>query len=156
MRALALEFGHSPWWRLVGYMGVLAGMLILSFYSVVAGWTLAYRLKMASGAFVGQSAAHVSGVFGRFVGSPEQLLTWHTLFILMTTAVVARGARGVILFAVNRPEGNCLAPAWETDPGYAQRLVEVCAAGVEVIAVRIRHGADALGVGEQLSVDLYA
>ncbi len=71
-------------------------------------------------------------------------------------AVVDRGARGVILFAVNRPEGQLLAPAREIDPVYARRLAEVCAAGVEVIAVRILHSADALSVGEQVAVDLDA
>jgi sugar fermentation stimulation protein A len=69
-------------------------------------------------------------------------------------ALVAEGRRGVILFAVNRPEGGRFAPAWSVDPAYARRLVEVAAAGVEVLAVRIRHTATAMQAGELLPVDL--
>ena len=70
-------------------------------------------------------------------------------------AMVERGQRGVMLFAVNRPEGACLAPAWDVDPGYARRLIEVSEAGVEVIAVRIRHAADGMWVDKTVSVDLH-
>ena len=50
-----------------------------------------------------------------------------------------RGWRSVILFALNRPEGDCFAPAADIDPAYARRLQQVVAAGVEALAVRIRH-----------------
>lgn len=69
-------------------------------------------------------------------------------------AAVESGLRGVILFAVNRPEGEIFAPAWSVDPAYAGRLGEVCAAGVEAIAVRIRHRADGMEVGEALDLAL--
>ncbi|MES9960115.1 MAG: DNA/RNA nuclease SfsA [Sedimenticola sp.] len=49
------------------------------------------------------------------------------------------GFRGVILFALNRPEGACFSPAGDIDPVYAQTLAEVMEAGVEAYALRIRH-----------------
>lgn len=67
---------------------------------------------------------------------------------------VRRGLRGILLFAVNRPEGERFAPAWGIDLRYAQRLLEVAGLGVEVLAVRIRHGAEDLGTGPLLPVDL--
>jgi len=54
-------------------------------------------------------------------------------------AAVGQGLRGVILFALNRPEGRCFSPAGEIDPAYARRLKEVVALGVEAMALRIRH-----------------
>ena len=59
-------------------------------------------------------------------------------------AAVAMGLRGVMLFALNRPEGRGLAPAWDVDPLYAKRLCEAAAAGVEVLAVRLVHGRDCI------------
>ncbi|HKJ21975.1 MAG TPA: sodium-dependent transporter, partial [Gammaproteobacteria bacterium] len=42
MLSLAEEEGGGRWWQLVGWSGMLAGFLILSYYSVIGGWTLAY------------------------------------------------------------------------------------------------------------------
>jgi sugar fermentation stimulation protein A len=64
------------------------------------------------------------------------------------------GRRAVILFALNRPEGDCFAPARAIDPVYAQRLSEVTAAGVEALAVRLRHGPQDLRVGEEVALRL--
>ena len=69
-------------------------------------------------------------------------------------AAVRDGIRGVILFAVNRPEGRRFGPAWTIDGAYARRLTEVASAGVEVLAVRIDHGPGCLGVGGELLIDL--
>jgi len=59
---------------------------------------------------------------------------------------VARGARGVILFAVNRPEGRWFEPAADIDPQYARTLERVVEAGVEVIVARLRHNQRVLEV----------
>jgi len=72
---------------------VLAGFLILSFYSVIAGWSMAYVFRAASGVFDGVTQDGVSAVFGFLVSDPEKLLAWHTLFMLMTYVVVARGVK---------------------------------------------------------------
>lgn len=100
MRALAREEGRSPHWQWLGWMGVLAGFLILSYYSVVGGWTLAYVVRTAGGAFAGASAETVNAAFGALVSDPERLLAWHTLFMLMTMVVVARGVKSGLEQAV--------------------------------------------------------
>jgi neurotransmitter:Na+ symporter, NSS family len=83
---------HKPRaWQLLGWMGILAGFLILSFYSVVAGWTLAYVFRAAGGAFDGLSAEATGRIFSDFVGDPERLLAWHTIFMVSSVLVVARG-----------------------------------------------------------------
>jgi len=59
---------------------------------------------------------------------------------------VARGCRGVIVFAINRPEGRFFEPAWDIDPEYAHTLEAAAARGVEVLAVRLRHDAQSIEV----------
>ena len=49
METVSLEAGASPWWQVIAWMGCLAGLLVLSYYSVIAGWGLAYIGKMFNG-----------------------------------------------------------------------------------------------------------
>ncbi len=100
MKHLARESGHSRSWGLLGWMGVIAGFLILSYYSVIAGWALAYVPIMGLGTFNGMDAEGVNAVFAELVASPESLMIWHSLFIVMTMYVVARGVRGGLEKAV--------------------------------------------------------
>lgn len=91
MALLGEEEGHSRRWRWVGALGILTGILILSYYSVIAGWTLAYVQKSVFGDFAGATAAQVDAVFKNFTGSWLAVGIAHTLFIGFTTLVVARG-----------------------------------------------------------------
>lgn len=91
MELLGKEEGSSGHWRLVGGLGVLAGILILSYYSVIAGWTLAYIGKSVSGEFTGASALAVGTEFGDFVGDWKTVVFWHTIFMSLCVFVVARG-----------------------------------------------------------------
>lgn len=91
MTLLARTEGAQPAWKWLGVMGVAAGVLILSYYSVIAGWALGYVVRAVSGEFTGASAETVQGIFGSFVSDPEKLLGWHTVFMVMTMVVVARG-----------------------------------------------------------------
>jgi NSS family neurotransmitter:Na+ symporter len=100
MRALATEAKTSRVWVLLGWSGVLAGFLILSYYSVIAGWALAYVFRTGSGLFTGLTADGVQSIFTTLVSDPERLLAWHTIFITMTMVVVARGVRGGLEKAV--------------------------------------------------------
>ena len=93
MTALSKEAGADHNWRYLGWLGVLAGFFILSYYSVIAGWAMAYVVKAVSGSFSGD-ALQVKGMFDDFVGSPKTLVFWHTLFMLATMVVVGRGVRG--------------------------------------------------------------
>ncbi len=80
--------------------GVLAGFLILSYYSVIAGWALAYVFRGMSGTFSGATAEGISSIFRQLTGDPERLLAWHTLFMVMTMIVVARGVSSGLESAV--------------------------------------------------------
>ncbi|MCE8017303.1 sodium-dependent transporter [Halomonas sp. MCCC 1A17488] len=91
MAELARRGGHLPAWVLVGVSGVLGAFLILSFYSVIGGWSLSYTLGSITGTFSGQDAEGVGGVFTGMLGSPVTLLLWHTVFMLLVIGIVARG-----------------------------------------------------------------
>lgn len=90
MRNLAEEAQKHPAWSLIGWSGVVAGCLILSYYSVIAGWALAYIPRMASGMFTGVNAEQAGKIFDDFIANPEALLAWHTVFMVMVVLVLAR------------------------------------------------------------------
>lgn len=77
-------------WPIVGFMGVAAAFIILSFYSVVAGWTIAYIVKMATGTLAGDAEA-LGAAFGGFISEPVQPILYHALFMGLTVAVVLGG-----------------------------------------------------------------
>lgn len=91
MKALAKSENASPNWTIIGWMGAIAGFLILSFYSVIAGWALSYTVDMANGDFVKISAEESGNTFGALLANPAQLTIWHTVFMLLTIGIVARG-----------------------------------------------------------------
>ena len=91
MATLAKEASSHPIWKYLGWMGVIAGFLILSYYSVIAGWASAYVFRAASGIFVGQTADGISSLFNDLTSDPEKLLAWHTIFMVSTMIVVSRG-----------------------------------------------------------------
>ena len=98
--ALAREAGASPGWRLVGWMNLLAVFLILSFYSVIAGWALGYVPKMAMGDFAGASPEEVAAQFGALLASPGRLALLHALFMILTVGIVSVGLKRGIERAV--------------------------------------------------------
>jgi len=100
MDTLAREEGRSQGWVVLGWMGVLAGFLILSYYSVIAGWALSYVFRTGSGAFLGVTTDGVNHIFTELVTDPERLLAWHTIFMVMTMIVVARGVKHGLEVAV--------------------------------------------------------
>ena len=91
MRFLTQQHHKRPAWVLIGWMGVLAGFLILSYYAVIAGWAIYYILRMADGTFVGVSAEYANQAFNEFLANPWQMLLWHTLFMVVTVFIVGRG-----------------------------------------------------------------
>ncbi len=93
MRNLVSSGGLSPRWKWVGGMGMLASFLILSFYSVIGGWALAYVGNSAGGAFVGASSEQIGAMFGGLLGDPGTLMMWHSLFMALVIIIVARGIR---------------------------------------------------------------
>jgi NSS family neurotransmitter:Na+ symporter len=92
-KTIAEARGSSGRWGLVGWMGLFALFLVLSFYSVIAGWTAAYLVKTASGGLTGLSPAEVGGDFGGFLHNPSQMVFWHALFTGVTVFIVSRGVK---------------------------------------------------------------
>ncbi len=89
--ALAAEAGVCSWWKVIGGMGMITGLLILGFYSVIGGWVLNFITQSASGNFVGITAAQSTGNFEQLLASPLTLLFWHSIFMCLTMGVVAHG-----------------------------------------------------------------
>lgn len=83
-------------WALAGAMGILAGFIIFSYLSVIAGWVMAYTVRSALGVFTALTVDGVNSVFAQFVRDPEQQLFWHTAFIIVTLTANARGLRSGI------------------------------------------------------------
>lgn len=93
LKALANEEGASPIWRFLGWVGLLAGFFILSYYSVIAGQAMAYVFRAFSGVFTGVTADGANSIHKSLTGDPERLLAWHTVFMVFTMTVVARGVK---------------------------------------------------------------
>ncbi len=87
-------------WELVGWMGMLAGILILSFYSVIAGWTLSYVIKSITGSLILITAEGAASKFESFIADPEKLILWHTLFMFLTCYIVSKGIKSGIEKAI--------------------------------------------------------
>jgi len=91
---------------------------------------------------------------GEVVRFPDAVTERGRRHLDLLLAAVEEGRRGMILFAVNRPEGTRFAPAWTIDPAYGARLTAVVRRGVEVLAVRIRHTESGLEAAEGVPVSL--
>ena len=96
MKTLAEQEKLNKGWSLLGWSGMLAGVLILSYYSVIAGWSLAYVLESVGGGFTGISREAAGNLFSALISDPLKLIFWHSIFIIMTMIIVARGvSRGL-------------------------------------------------------------
>lgn len=84
---------RSRSWIGLGVLACLTGLLILSYYVVVAGWSLAYAWFSHQGAFAAASAPLVAEQFNDLLRDPSQMMYWQTLFLLSAIAIVALGVR---------------------------------------------------------------
>lgn len=91
MALLGEEEGGTTQWRWIGALGVVIGVLILSYYSVIAGFSVTYVLKSVSGAFSAASVAEVGQVYANLTGSWPAVAAAHTVFMAITMFIVARG-----------------------------------------------------------------
>lgn len=83
-------------WKWVGRLGVFTGFFILSYYAVVAGWTIEYAMLALGNQFSGQTAQDFPRIFTEFSSHPVKPVAWLIAFILLTHFVVVRGvARGI-------------------------------------------------------------
>jgi NSS family neurotransmitter:Na+ symporter len=83
-------------WIVVGWLGVVCGFVILSYYSVVAGWALHYTWLSVTGQIVGLGPEGVGPVFNALFESNSLNLFWHVVFMILTIAVILGGVgRGI-------------------------------------------------------------
>jgi NSS family neurotransmitter:Na+ symporter len=94
MLLLANEAHANKNWHYIGWMGVITGFLILSYYSVISGWALSYVFKAFTGSFSGENADTISALFSELMASPLQQIFWHSIFIATTLFIVAQGVKG--------------------------------------------------------------
>lgn len=106
MHVLAKQERRSSIWEIAGWMGVIGSFLILSFYSVIAGWAVVYVWYAVSGQFSAtaaapeQAAATIGAIFDGLLASPISLIAWHTVFMVLTIFIVARGIKAGLERAV--------------------------------------------------------
>jgi len=99
MANVARDAGQPRAWSLVGYMAMLVGYLIATYYCVIAGWTLSYIFKAGSG-FGDAEPAAVAAQFDALLADPQQLIIWHTVFMAVALYIVGRGLKKGIEKAV--------------------------------------------------------
>lgn len=92
MKKLAGQAEVTSRWKGLGYLGAAAGFLILTFYSVIAGWALYYIVAMPT-VLAGVDVDQAGKVFDNLLASPSIMLLCHTVFMALTAAVVVRGVR---------------------------------------------------------------
>ncbi|CAM3304554.1 sodium-dependent transporter [Halomonas lysinitropha] len=96
IRRVASESGRGSAWSLLGWMAMLAGFMILSFYVVVAGWSFSYLWKMLSGGLAASSVEEMAAIFGANNESPFNLGFWSTLVTVATMVIVGKGVQAGI------------------------------------------------------------
>jgi NSS family neurotransmitter:Na+ symporter len=94
--AVATAAGLSSRWNVIGVLGSLAAFLIFSYYSVIAGWVLAYTWMCAAGVLSAAGPRHVAALWRDFRSDPLEVGAWHAAFVLLVIVISARGLqRGI-------------------------------------------------------------
>jgi len=100
MAIIAKQEGRSRRWSIVGWLGILSAYLIMTYYSVIAGWAMSYIFKAGGGNFENQDAEAISAEFNALLTDPTQLTIWHAVFMAITLLILIRGLRKGIERAV--------------------------------------------------------
>lgn len=87
------EKGKNSHWKIAGWFGVLSSFLIMSFYSVIAGYGMSYVLMSLNGFHKGLSISEVANLYNSLSSSGGISLLWHFLFTLITMGIVFAGVR---------------------------------------------------------------
>ncbi len=96
VRKVAVESDRSASWRVIGWISMIAAFLILSYYSVIAGWVIAYIPPAVTGALKGITAEASGARFDALLAAPGLLVFYHALFMVLTVFIVSRGViRGI-------------------------------------------------------------
>ncbi len=100
IRSVAAESGASAHWGAFGTLAVFCVFIILSYYTVLSGWTFDYLVRAASGTFEGVGADESNAMFSGLMNNPGRLLFWHTIVNLTIILIVRRGVQAGIEKAV--------------------------------------------------------
>jgi NSS family neurotransmitter:Na+ symporter len=85
------ELAPGKPWFVSGLIGVIAAFIILSFYSVVAGWALAYTVKSATGEIMTAQADKLGDLFGGYIATAATPIIWQLVFMVLTILIVIKG-----------------------------------------------------------------
>ncbi len=96
LATVAKAANHSTRWEGLGWLGCLTLLMVLSFYSVVSGWSIAYLFYAFKGTFVNISAVDIVQLWSNLLSSPMTLIAWHSVFMFLTMIVVALGVNAGI------------------------------------------------------------
>lgn len=101
MLNLAQEAKASKGWAVIGFSGIIASILILSFYSAIAGLIVAYFVKSLSGDFANLSPSMAEGMFSGLLSDAGSMVFWHSLVIFLTLGIVAGGVKAGLEKAIS-------------------------------------------------------
>ncbi|CCB88287.1 sodium-dependent transporter [Simkania negevensis] len=96
--AFATLTEEKPRWKVAGWLGVISSFLIMSYYSVIAGWGMSYILMSLSGFYHNLSSTDMASVFQKLSESGSITVFWHFLFTVITMGIVLSGVRKGIEF----------------------------------------------------------
>src|SRR5690606_9574089 len=85
---------------IIGWLGVSAAFLILSYYSVIAGWTLEYLSLAFNQGFTGLDGVTSGSIFDDLLANKNKLAQWQTIFVAMTAMVLVFGVNKGLEMAV--------------------------------------------------------
>ncbi|MDH3984618.1 MAG: sodium-dependent transporter, partial [Gammaproteobacteria bacterium] len=92
-RAVATNAGRSMAWGLVGTLAIACVFAVLSFYTVISGWTFDYFVRAVNGSFDGIDAESSTAMFAGLMNNPWRLLFWHTVVNLLVIVIIRRGVQ---------------------------------------------------------------
>ena len=97
---VATETGRSPKWGIIGNLGIFCAFIILTYYTVLSGWTLDYFVKAASGVFKGTNAEQTGAMFAALLANPWVLMFWNTVVHILIILVIRQGVQSGLERAV--------------------------------------------------------
>ncbi len=100
-RAVARNSGRSTIWGGVGALAIACVFVVLSFYTVLSGWTFDYFVRGVAGGFKGLDAATSTEMFAGLMNNPWRLLFWHTIVNLLVILIIRRGVQKGVEQAAN-------------------------------------------------------
>lgn len=96
LRGWARASGQHKLWGAIAYFALTGAVLVLSYYSVIAGWSIAYFVRSVSGGLTELGDPALRENFLALVSDPEKGLGWHTIFIVISVICVSHGVRSGI------------------------------------------------------------